>query len=77
MHRIEEVAEVRKVSAELMLAGRADTVALLRIQEGKKGGICGSRGESKGSGQPRHESTGMVGQPPALTLPCSPRRGPG
>lgn len=49
----------------------------LQYSRGRRDGWWGTREQSRVSGQPRHASTGMVGQPPALTLPCSPRRGPG
>lgn len=49
----------------------------LQYRRGRREGCKGTEEQSRGSGQPRHESTGMVGQPPALTLPCSPRRGLG
>lgn len=63
MHRTEEVAEVRKVSAELMLAGRADTVALLRIQEGKREGYAGLEGKARGRGNPGTKAQGWWGSP--------------
>ena len=74
----EEVAKVQKGFSRTD-AGREGRYcnSPLEYRRGRREGCEGTREQSRGSGQPRHASTGMVGQPPALTLPCSPRRGPG
>lgn len=76
-HRIKGgVAKVQK-GFNRIDGGREGSYSPLEYRKGRREGYEWTREQSRGSGPPRQASTGMVGQPPALTLPCSPRRGLG